>query len=238
MGMYSDFLNNATTLDINTPIDAADKSAYNELKRQYQRADRPYPSNVATRNEVQSLSANDHTGGTFTLAFTLESGETFTTAGIAYNANAATIEGAIDTAATAASIADWTNGDISVSGGAANANPVVFTFDGDSVAGTNPALIVNDGTSLTGGADDGTVTVTAKGQPNRTGLAVLIDLGIVTVDSLPDYQVAPVAGSFTGVSMEAYPQRPGKPVVDAVIEYIEKEEGVDYRDVIYSELGW
>lgn len=180
MGIYADFLANTKSMDITAPITALDRKVNEWVDKKIADGDAVEAAAYAAKNEVQSLSANDHTGGTFTLAFTLRNGETFTTAAIAYNATAGTIETAIDTAATSASITGWTNGDISVSGGAANANPVVFTFDGTSVAGQNHGLIVNDGTLLTGGADDGTVTVTTNGQTKRTSWAILADIGAVT----------------------------------------------------------
>lgn len=125
--------------------------------------------------------ASDPTGGTFTLTITLFNGKTFTTAGIAYNANAATIEGAIDTAATGV-VLGWSNGDISVSGGTllgAGAD-VLLTFDGASVEGA-PLLTTIDGTGLTGGSLAATPTErTTVGQPQRNGWGSLVNLGIVS----------------------------------------------------------
>jgi hypothetical protein len=123
------------------------------------------------QDEVQSIAqdATDHTGGTFALTIVLNTTagqETFTTAGIAFNANAATIEGAIDTAATAASITGWVNGAISVSGGILQAAgaPVVLTFDGTAVDDQPHPLVVFDGALLTGGTEPATrVTVTTPG---------------------------------------------------------------------------
>ena len=92
-------------------------------------------------------------GGTYTLAFKDNVNAVITTAGIAYNATAATIEGAIDTAFTAASYPSWTNGDISVteSGSAGISDgTVTLTFDGTSVDDTNWETTVIDGASLTG----------------------------------------------------------------------------------------
>lgn len=69
------------------------------------------------------------------LTFTLASGETFTTDYVGYNTSTSTVESAIDTAATAAGVTGWTNGDISVSGLTWNLGAMVFTYDGDSVTG-------------------------------------------------------------------------------------------------------
>lgn len=115
-----------------------------------------FTAEVVTADEVQSIAiySGSITGGTFELDFELASGETFTTAAIAYNANAATIESAIDAAATAAAVAGWTNGDISVAGGDLTTAPVTLTFDGTSVTGQNHVLTVIDGASLTGGVNE------------------------------------------------------------------------------------
>lgn len=69
------------------------------------------------------------------LTFTLANGETFTTDYVGYNSTTGTVQSAINTAATAAGITDWTNGDIAVSGSTWNLGAMVFTYDGDSVSG-------------------------------------------------------------------------------------------------------
>lgn len=146
------------------------------------------PSGYGEQDEVQSLAAYEGTvsGGDFTLEFTLANGETFTTAAIAFDATAATIEGAIDTAATSASITDWTNGDISVVGDDLTTAPVTFTFDGDSVDAQNHALIVVDGGGLTGGGSAGAVTQTTVGQPVRMAWSVLKLLGVISDAAPPE----------------------------------------------------
>lgn len=217
MGIYSDFLANTKSMDITSPIVSGDKSVNIWVDKKIAEGDLAYAAAYDAKNEVQSLSANDHTGGTFTLAFTLRSGETFTTAAIAYNATAGTIETAIDVAATAASVAGWTNGDISVSGGAANANPVVFTFDGTSVAGQNHGLIVNDGTLLTGGADDGTVTVTTNGQTKRTSWAILDAIGAITA-GMPLQGVSITKYDLTAPGREANVRMPSAAVLATLAE--------------------
>jgi hypothetical protein len=129
------------------------------------------------QDEVQSIAQDDtdHTGGTFALTINLRTTtgiESFTTAGIAFNANAATIETAIDVAATAASVTGWVNGAISVSGGILQAAgaAVVLTFDGAAVDDQPHGLTVFDGALLTGGAEPTTrVTVTTPGSTVVTG---------------------------------------------------------------------
>ncbi len=180
MGALTDFVANATTYDKSDQSDGIDRSVkryFDELAKV--QGDPAYPSGYAATDEVQSLSVATQTSGNMTLEFTLASGETFTTGNIAYNAAAATVETAIDSAATTASVVGWTNGDITVSGGAVNANPVVFTFDGASVTGQNHSTIVVADVDGAGGAW-GTVTVTTEGQENRSAWAVMNLMNVVS----------------------------------------------------------
>jgi hypothetical protein len=103
-------------------------------------------------DQVQTIARyqSNPSGGTFTLTIDLTFAPAFTTAAIAYNANAATIEGAIDTAATLASVPGWTNGDITVAGGALTTTAVTLTFDGTSVDELNHSLVTINPASLTG----------------------------------------------------------------------------------------
>jgi len=181
MGVISSFLSAAKTIDATPPIDPLDRRAYRELQGIQAEYDPALPAALQAADEVQSIAIyeGEVSGGTFTLEFVLASGETFTTAAIAYNADAATIETAIDTAATAAGISDWTNGDITVAGGALTTHPVTLTFDGASVTEANHGLVVIDGSALEGGGSAGVVSVTTEGQADRLGYGVLVQLGVV-----------------------------------------------------------
>jgi hypothetical protein len=119
-------------------------------------------------DEVQTIQqfVNDPTGGTWTLTIDLDAEDPFTTAPIAYNANAAAIEAAIDTAATAAAVTGWTNGDISVSGGPLTTANVVLTFDGTSVQETNHPLSSVNGSGLTLGSESGQVFIVTARTPS------------------------------------------------------------------------
>lgn len=104
-------------------------------------------------DEVQVLAqfVRAPSGGTYTLRFEDEDGNSFTTAAIAYNAAAATVETAIDTAASG--YPSFTPGDISVSGtGSAGLSDgtVTITFDGASVDEKDWEPIIIDGAALTG----------------------------------------------------------------------------------------
>lgn len=194
MGAIADFLAAAVAIDVTPPIDPLDRRAYRELKAIQAGGDFELPATLLAADEVQSIAVHEGTvsGGTFTLTVTLASGESFTTDAIAYDADAATIEGAIDTAATAAGITGWTNGDITVAGGPLTTTPVTLTFDGDSVTNANHALTTMDDALLTGGGTGGAITATTEGQSDRPGYAILIQTGIFT-GTAPAEGVAPSA---------------------------------------------
>lgn len=151
--------------------------------------DRDYPAGYAAANEVQSIATHEAgtDGGTFTLTITLWSGESFTTGDIDHDANAATIETAIDDAAALAVVVGFTAGDITVAGGPLTTDPVTLTFDGDSVAAQNHPLTVITSSLLASATptDAGEVTVSTEGQGNRTAWAILKECGAITV-TLPD----------------------------------------------------
>jgi len=133
MGLISDFLSASVSIDTVPPITPLDRRAYRELKVIVDEGDIVLPSSLQAIDEVQSIAAHVPTvsSGNFTLEFVLWGGETFTTAAIAFDANAATIETAIDVAATSAGITDWTNADISIAlTGDLTTNPATVTFDG------------------------------------------------------------------------------------------------------------
>jgi len=172
MAAFADFLAARSTFD---DLDRVDRRI-RQLLDKY--GDMAYPTGTAVTDDVQSMAAATQTSGNMTLTFTLANGETFTTGNILFSASAATVEGAIDTAATSASITGWTNGDISVSGGAVNSAAVVFTFDGTSVAGSAPALITLADVDGAGGAW-GAITKTTNGQAARPARALLHEMGIL-----------------------------------------------------------
>lgn len=195
MGLISDFLSAAVSIDTDPPITPSDRRAYRELQAIVSEGDCVLPTALQAADEVQSIAVYVGTvsGGDFTLEFTLWNGETFTTGAIAWNANAATIESAIDTAATAASITGWTNADISIAlTGDLDTNPATVTFDGDSVKEANQVMIVMDDGGLTGGGSGGAITVTTEGQADRLGYGVLTMLGIVS-GTIPAAGVTPSA---------------------------------------------
>jgi hypothetical protein len=155
-----------------------------------------YPAGYTGVNEVQNIAifGGSVSAGTFTLTVTLRSGQSFTTAGIAFGANAATIQTAIDVAATAAAVPGWVNGHIVVSGGPLTTTPLVLTFSGASVAANNHGQTTINGAGLTGGTA-GAATTSVDGQTNRKAWATLKVLGLVT--SAPPAQGANPTGIVT-----------------------------------------
>lgn len=181
MGVFSDLRASAKGIDFSPPAVGVQRAVAGDLAGMEARiGDAPYPSGYEAKNEVHSIAIYIGTvdGGTQTYTVTLADGTTFTTAGVAYNANAATIEGAINTAASGV-VDGWTNGDISVAGGPLTTTPVTLTFDGASVAGKNHGLTTIDDANLTGGGSAGAVTTTTEGQEVRTALAILQLAGVL-----------------------------------------------------------
>lgn len=201
MGVFQDLIDNAKSIPARSQTVAFLQSKINS------QLDPASNAAAEATDAVHDVAQATQTGGNMTLTVTLRNGETFTTGNIAYNANAATVESAIDSAATSASITGWTNGDISVSGTAVNnADNIVLTFDGDSVSGANhPVTVLNDVDGS--GGDWGAVTITTPGQSERYALNVLIALGALD-DGTIAAQTASVSNSgfAAGSNIENVPQ--------------------------------
>lgn len=144
---------------------------------------------LSAYDAVDAVHSIAHTGtidgGNYTITVTLRNGETFTTASILFSANAATIESAINTAATSATITGWTNGDISVSGGNLATAPIVLTFDGASVSGTKHPITTVEDVDLESGAL-GAVTITTGGHPEAPVTQLLTTIGPFSVSGAVD----------------------------------------------------
>lgn len=199
LGMYPNGVNNGTfTLTFSLPsgisfttesldFDAEHNTDIQDAVDSAAGGDFDYPATCDAINSVHEVAVFDDTvtGGHYTLSFTMPNGETFTTANILYSANAATVKTAINTAATLASITDWTNNDINVSGGALTSAALVITFSGNSVKHFRTVLTTVADVDLEGdGTVDGVVETT-PGQTTRPAWAALQMLGMLTNDS-PD----------------------------------------------------
>lgn len=178
MGLYTDL---AST----NPIPAAprvglDRSSGEQLLAKATQIDPVVVGSFAAANEVSVIpeQTDAGVGDTYTLTIELPvKKKTFTTAAIAYNAVAATIEAAIDTAATGV-VSGWTNSDISVSmSGAAGLDDgtVTLTFDGASVVNT-PALV---SLTATGFNATGPITRSTPGRGDRKAAKALFDMNVI-----------------------------------------------------------
>lgn len=226
MGVLADFLANSTTIDAAAPRDALDRGVVRKLTDYINSLGDPaYPSGMAAVDEVQEIAIHEDgvDGGTFTLTITLFGGVSFTTAAIAFDANAATIEAAIDLVA-APKVPGFTAGDIAVTGGPLTTDPLVLTFDGATVAAKNHGLTVITSSLTDGGVaeDAGEVTVTDAGQPLRTAYSTLIVIGILSAP-------APAHGATDDIVVQnargSFPNNIDEATVRAIVNQLVVEEG-------------
>jgi len=182
MGYLQDLAAGASTITATKPRVGLDRQSAEALLSHGEIAgNQALGAAYAAANEVSVIPEQTDAGAadTYTITVNLTAlGESFTTAGIAYNAVDTVIETAIDVAATAASVTGWTNADISVSmGGAAGIDDgtVTLTFDGTSVAG-QPALV---SITPTGFTEVGSITRSTGGQGTRPATQALFDMNVI-----------------------------------------------------------
>jgi hypothetical protein len=232
MGVYSELLDS-----ISTSAEGKMRLIRRSLKQfRSAQGDIPFESAFAAKDAQHQIPVYIDTvsGGTFDLAFVLWSGETFICTEIAYDADAATIEAAVDSAATAANITGWTNGDISVSGGPLTVAALTFDYSGDSVKELNHFQIGTDGTNLTGG---GSIDISIKiepGQSQRPALAALESLNVISGDPPEQGALAPLNVVGTRGDMYLNPSA-------EILVYLATQAGIEdsttgIRDVILDGL--
>jgi len=162
MGLYTDFIAHSTVIDKTEPQQGTPRSAYNELLQHKAKLDQTRPTAFDAYDEVQVLNAFTSTvgSGNYTITIVDELGVSHTTANLAYDADAATIEAAIDVIMTSDAYADWTNADISVAvTGDLATNDATLTFDGASVTEKNfSQTTVADGNLAGAGTVNGMVS--------------------------------------------------------------------------------
>lgn len=141
-------------------------------------------------NEVQTITiTGTPTGGTFTLTFKGQ-----TTAPIAYNASAATVDTAFELLSTVGA------GGVTTGGGAGPATPWTLTFTG-ALAGANQPLVTANGAALTGGtAPTITVVQTTEGGIAQAVAGILYDT--VEFADGTDFSDEPVAFLRRNVSFD------------------------------------
>lgn len=131
-----------------------------------------------TTDEEQTVAVTDAEGGTFTLSLDGQ-----TTSAIAHDADAATVQAALEALSTIG------EGNVECSGGPLGTEPVTVTFIG-SLSGTNVPEMVADDALLTG--EGATVTVTTS-QAGSTATPKLD----VTVETSHDGTTWRELGAFT-----------------------------------------
>lgn len=143
----------------------------------------------ANTNEVQTLTiTGTPTGGDFTITF---SGQT--TGVIAYNADAATIETALE------ALSNIEVGEATVAG--SNPGPFTVTFSGQ-YAETNVPLMTTNAAGLTGGTSpDVTVGVTTEGGLGDTAIAV--GEPVYKDVAIDEVNADATNGTFFGYALEA-----------------------------------
>jgi hypothetical protein len=125
----------------------------------------------AGTNERQTIGAHDSTGGTFTLTY---SGQT--TAAIAWNANAATVQAALE------ALSNVAPGDVAVTGGPLPAQTTV-EFKG-AIGESNVTQMTSNGTNLTGGSDTVPIATTVAGVAPNTNADKAATVWVIDADGL------------------------------------------------------
>lgn len=148
-----------------------------------------------SRNEIQTVSfTGAPTGGTFTLSFRGQ-----TTSGIAYNANAAAVQSALE------ALSNIAPGDVTVTGGSGPSVAWKIEFTG-TYAATDVGLLIGSGASLTGGSSPKVRVETT--QRIASGVAKLYPFSFFDTSNTPPANVTnPLAGptdlQATGTSIYA-----------------------------------
>lgn len=184
MGVFTDLSEGVAAIGASNP--GIDKNVRRELKGLGIVTGDPVLTGVEiSANEVQTItqfSVNPVTPATYTLTFNLFGGYTYTTAAIAFGANAATVQTAVDTAVAA--YPSYVAGHIAVTGGGLNAAAFTLTFSGASVAGKQ----------------HGQTTITSNAVPTASTPVTTSTPGDVShneVQSIAAFVNVPTAGTYT-----------------------------------------
>jgi hypothetical protein len=183
------------------PIGLLGKVA-NDLKGWKANHDRELPTKFASGNAVVTFPANSESAvsGNYTIAVTLASnGLTYTTANLAFNANAATVQTALDTALSSAPA--YNAGDIDVAC-TNNLNSSNMTLTGTANSYTERYF-----TAVTANVNLGvnslvTAVLTTVGQIRRPWLAALEAMGIIgPTGTVTPYQRQPVQSEWASLGL-------------------------------------
>lgn len=136
--------------------------------------------NVTGTDEVQSITANGASAGTFTITFNLKGQPAATTGAIAYDAAAAAIQTLVDTALAGQAVdgENYVAGDVTVAcASTADLAAVTLTYDGTSTAKKNHGQVTVDTSGLTG-PSGGVPSTTTPGEEAGSTTAVVISPGL------------------------------------------------------------
>lgn len=176
MGLYTDLAGGAQTGT--KPRVGLDRASAHQLLNKAHMHDSDVRSAFAAASAVTQIAALTGTvvSGNYTLTVSIPTlGVEFTTASIAYNAAAATIQTAIDTA----SPASVPNGDLVVADeGSAGVSDGFITITAEDAVADMPVHITINDVDLSGGGV-GEVTLTTAGQGDRKAAQALYDLNVV-----------------------------------------------------------
>jgi len=192
-------------------------------------------------NEVTVVATYNGTvsGGNFTITVNLPTrGITYTTANIAHNATAGTIEGALDTA----SPATVPDGDINVAASGTNLTDgnMTFTCNGSANVASMPVLITTTNVNLSGGGTLGATTRTTDGQPNRNALQALYELNIIdgTVPASGEASTDWVKPTTAPNDYIGWYRRAWLETIEFLATQLKVEEGIsDNRDAVRTLYG-
>lgn len=193
MGIFADFLAEAKSIDISQPTTSKDRRVVIEIQNEIDLGDISLRANsaFAGANEIQFLSANQATGGTFDITVGVRDGlidKQIAVINIAFNASPATIQTAVDLAMSAA-LTSYVNGDVTITGGVSAAvAPITLTYSGESVSNTKHPLSTGDPANLTGSLATTVFSVGTSGQSARNVWAIFQAYSLVDFGGKPPIQ--------------------------------------------------
>lgn len=216
MGVYSNLLAGARTINVADDALGSDRAIVNELKSLKElQQDIAAPDALANVDEAVTISAFVEDGtlsGTFDLTITLFGGGVISVVDIDFDATASEIETAID------EVSGLDAGAISVAGGPLDADDVTVVFDGAEVAGYQHTVAI-DLANIVDNDGGGVVTEDVVGA-TFNAVAILAVSGVLTVDTPP---ASDDAGAYT--ANPAGPPHPNRPS-DALTRALAREAGV------------
>lgn len=239
MGCFSDLYGSVCSAA--APRSGFDRATYKWLYDLSQKVDYTLPATYAAKTAVGKIAqtTGTPTGGTYTITVTIPTynngqGLTYTTAGIAHDATAATIQTALDTA----SPAGITNAAVLVA--EENTKGLLdgyCTFTCAQELVSHVLVLTDDISSLTGGVPvAGAITYTTYGQPKRNALYSLVKMGVIAIASLHN---AGAAATFTKPT--SLVKRPRMNVLRALMIWLQTEEGGNLASAelvrLYPELS-